>query len=79
MKELTQKEIDRVRREFDYFDADSSGKISLEEFRQLFKVLAPESKRREADEGFSAIDEDASGSIEFDEFLDWWQTNWLVY
>ncbi len=79
MKELDQEKIDRIKREFDYFDSDGSGKMSLEEFRELFKVLAPDSKRREADAGFAEIDADSSGSIEFDEFLQWWQTNWLVY
>jgi len=79
LKELTEKDIEKIRREYDYFDADGSGHISLEEFRQLFKVLAPESKRSEADEGFAAIDEDGNGAIDFDEFLQWWRSNWLVY
>ena len=79
MKELDEKEIAKIRREFDYFDTDESGQMSLEEFRKLFKVLAPESQRSEADAGFAAIDEDGNGAIDFDEFLDWWRSNWLVY
>lgn len=79
MKELSDRDIEKVRAEFDYFDEDSSGELSLEEFRRLFNIIAPDARRAEADTGFSEIDEDQSGGIEFDEFLDWWKSNWLVY
>lgn len=79
MKPLTSDQIDKVRGHFDYFDEDQSGKLNLKEFRELFKVIAPDSRRAEADEGFAAIDEDGSGEIEFDEFLEWWQSNWSVF
>lgn len=79
MKELSAKEIDKVKSHFDYFDEDASGRLNLQEFRSLFKVIAPDSRRSEADAGFAAIDTDKSGEIEFDEFLDWWQSNWFVY
>ncbi len=79
MKEFSEKEIENVRGEFDYFDEDQSGKLSLDEFRKLFRIIAPDARRAEADAGFAAIDEDGSGGIEFDEFLEWWKSNWLVY
>ena len=79
MKELSDKQIDKIKGHFDYFDEDNSGRLNLNEFRQLFKVIAPDSKRSEADAGFAAIDTDKSGEIEFDEFLDWWNSNWFVY
>ncbi len=79
MTSLDEKKLAEIKREFDYFDEDGSGLLDLDEFRQLFAILAPESSRKEADEGFSAIDEDGSGKIDFQEFVDWWQTNWLVY
>ncbi len=79
MKELSEKEVEKVRGEFDYFDEDQSGKLSLDEFRKLFRIIAPDARRAEADAGFADIDEDGSGGIEFDEFLDWWKSNWLVY
>ena len=78
-KPLTEKEVEKVRSHFDYFDEDNSGKLNLKEFRSLFKVIAPDSSRSEADSGFAAIDTDKSGEIEFAEFLDWWQSNWFVY
>ncbi len=79
MTQLDEKKLAQIRREFDYFDKDGSGQLDKSEFRQLFAILAPDSKRKEADEGFAAIDEDSSGSIEFDEFVGWWQSNWMVY
>ncbi len=79
MKELTEERIAKVRNEFEYFDRDSSGHLDIKEFRELFKVIAPDASRKETDEAFSEIDEDQSGAIEFDEFLAWWETNWSVY
>lgn len=79
MKELSESEIEKVKSHFDYFDEDSSGLLDLKEFRELFKVIAPDSRRAEADSGFAAIDTDESGEIDFDEFLEWWKSNWFVY
>ncbi|MFK7957462.1 MAG: EF-hand domain-containing protein [Lysobacterales bacterium] len=79
MQELTQERIAKVRKEFEYFDSDSSGHLDIKEFRELFRVIAPEAGRSESDEAFKAIDEDGSEAIEFDEFLAWWETNWSVY
>ncbi len=76
---LSAEKIDKVRHEFEYFDSDSSGYLDSNEFRLMFKVIAPEASRKECDEAFAAIDEDGSGKIEFDEFLEWWESNWSVY
>lgn len=79
MKELTAEKIAKVRKEFEYFDSDNSGALDLKEFRELFRVIAPDSSLKESDEAFRTIDDDESGLIEFDEFLEWWETNWSVY
>lgn len=79
MKELSEKEIAKIKSHFDYFDEDESGKLDVKEFRKLFKVIAEDSTRAEAEAGFAAIDTDGSGEIDFDEFLEWWQSNWFVY
>ncbi len=79
MKKLSDTEIAKIKSDFDYFDEDSSGKLDIQEFRNLFKVIAPDSKRSEADAGFQAIDTDHSGAIDFEEFLEWWQSNWFVF
>jgi len=79
MKQLSEAEIETVKSHFDYFDDDKNGKLDEKEFRALFKAIAPDAKQSEADEGFSAIDTDSSGAIDFSEFLEWWQSNWFVY
>ena len=79
MKQLTAEDMKKVKAHFDYFDEDSNGILDQDEFRLLFKALAPDAKRSEADTGFAAIDVDTSGEIDFAEFLEWWQTNWMVY
>lgn len=79
MADLSEEKIAKVRHEFEYFDRDNSGELNIKEFREMFKVIAPEARRAEADEAFSYIDEDESGAIEFDEFLEWWESNWSVY
>jgi Ca2+-binding EF-hand superfamily protein len=79
MKELEEREIAKIKEHYDYFDEDSSGQMDLKEFRKLFKVIAPDAGRDEADAGFEAIDTDGSGEIDFAEFLEWWKSNWFVY
>ena len=78
-KSFTEEQIAEIRNHFEYFDRDESGCMEIKEFRELFKIIAPESKRAEADDAFSAIDEDGNGAIDFDEFLEWWSHNWSVY
>ena len=52
MKELDEREIAKIKEHYDYFDEDSSGQMDLKEFRKLFKVIAPDAGRDEADAGF---------------------------
>ena len=57
--------------------ARSSDAYGAAEARLVQQLQA--SKRAEADSGFAAIDTDESGEIDFDEFLEWWKSNWFVY
>ena len=50
MKNLSEEKIAKVRSEFEYFDRDNSGELDIHEFRDLFKVIAPEARRAETDE-----------------------------
>jgi calmodulin len=45
----------------------------------LLTVLSPKTKASHVQEGFSLIDKNNDGSIDFDEFLEWWQQSWWEY
>ncbi len=79
MSTLSLEEIAEIRDHFEFFDRDGSGLIDQDEFIQLLKILAPKADRQNAIRGFAAIDGDHNEQIDFDEFLEWWQTNWTVF
>lgn len=79
VKNLDQAKIDEIRKEFDFFDSDHNGQIDQGEFWELLKILSPNAKESQAAEGFSLIDENSDGVIDFDEFLAWWQNSWWEY
>lgn len=78
-KELTDEQVQKIKEDFLFFDRDSNGRIDLEEFFELLKVLSPKVKHSQAEEGFSLIDENNDGVIDFDEFLVWWSNSWWEY
>ncbi|MBE1301114.1 MAG: EF-hand domain-containing protein [Alteromonadaceae bacterium] len=78
-KDLDQERIAQIREEFDYFDKDKNGDIDQGEFWELLKILSPKASEEQAAEGFSLIDENSDGVINFEEFLAWWQSNWWEY
>ncbi|WP_223668895.1 EF-hand domain-containing protein [Kangiella shandongensis] len=79
MEALTDKQLEEIQNHFKFFDRDNNGRIDLEEFAELLAVLSPDSNPEQAKEGFSLIDTNGSGYIEFDEFLSWWKTCWWEY
>lgn len=79
MKPLSDKKVEEIKEHFNFFDRDNNGAIDVEEFGELLQVLTPESNQEQAHQGFSLIDTDGSGYIEFDEFLAWWKTCWWEY
>ncbi|XP_028398496.1 probable calcium-binding protein CML16 [Dendronephthya gigantea] len=58
---------------FKKFDADGSGSIDENEFRQL--MIAINCPRDKIDEAKKSLDKDGNGVISFPEFLQW--LNWL--
>lgn len=63
-----QREVDqRIRRFFDFMDADNNGKIDRGEFRLAMQVLAIPGGRLEYDATFDRWDHDGNGGLDFDE------------
>lgn len=79
MKPLTNKHIQEVKEHFDYFDTDNNGQIDLKEFEQLLKVLSPDATDEQVKRGFDLVDKNHDTHIEFDEFLEWWETCWWEF
>jgi Ca2+-binding EF-hand superfamily protein len=71
MREISAEEL---RENFDHFDANGDGRIDVGEFTRLMAALGGEEPGMDAAIGFSAIDTDGSGLIEFDEFSSWFET-----
>jgi len=59
---------------FKKVDVDSSGSLSVEELAELVKSLGSEMEEDELTAALAALDEDASGTVEYTEFLEWWKT-----
>merc|ERR1712107_469240 len=71
MKEgLSKEEINEYRETFNRFDADGNGSIDAEELGKLIRVLGLNPSDGEVDQLRKEIDEDESGDIDFEEFLE---------
>ena len=57
---------------FGEFDKDGNGAIDLLEFRELVAALGLEVERAEAEALFDSIDSDEEGTIDYEEFQEWW-------
>ena len=67
---LSEEEIEEIREAFNLFDTDGSGTIDPKELKAAMQSLGFEAKNATIYQMISDIDQDGSGSIEFDEFLD---------
>ena len=67
-------DLNRLKGVFDKFDGDDNHAIDREEFGQFMAAIGKKLSTAELDEGFAQIDVDGSGTIEFDEFVDWWES-----
>ena len=72
MNDLTQEQLDELREDFDFNDANRDGGIQFKEFVALLGGLEAGMSEEEARIGFDEIDADDDGVIGFEEFVAWW-------
>uniref|UniRef100_A0A4W3JMZ5 Troponin C, skeletal muscle n=2 Tax=Callorhinchus milii TaxID=7868 RepID=A0A4W3JMZ5_CALMI len=66
---LSEEMIAEFKAAFDMFDADGGGDISTKELGTVMKILGQTPTREELDAIIEEVDEDGSGTIDFEEFL----------
>uniref|UniRef100_A0A3Q3IY36 Troponin C, skeletal muscle n=1 Tax=Monopterus albus TaxID=43700 RepID=A0A3Q3IY36_MONAL len=66
---LTEEMIAEFKAAFDMFDTDGGGDISTKELGTVMRMLGQNPTRQELDEIIEEVDEDGSGTIDFEEFL----------
>jgi len=62
----------RLRKIFDIFDTDKDGLISSRELKDFAEQMGSDVSSVDVHEGFSNIDTDGSGIVNFDTFFSWW-------
>ncbi len=67
-----QADVTRLREDFLHFDSNRDGRLEYGEFARFLAVLRAGVTEQEQRLGFHEIDEDRDGTIDFEEFLDWW-------
>ena len=67
---LTEEQKQEIREAFDLFDADGSGSIDSGELKTAMRALGFEPEDDEIQKMISDIDGDASGTIDYTEFLE---------
>lgn len=72
MQKLTEEQLDELRDDFDFNDANRDGRIQYGEFLALIGDLEANMSDDVARIGFEELDSDRDGSIGFDEFVAWW-------
>ena len=62
----------RLHEDFAFNDLNNDGHLTLGEFIRFMKGVDENLTTEECEIGFSEIDANGDGAIEFDEFLRWW-------
>ncbi len=70
----TWEDLNRLKGVFDKFDKDQNGAIDREEFTEFLSAIGKPMGAEQIARGFAEIDVDGSGVIEFDEFVDWYES-----
>ena len=58
--------------DFEYCDEDGDGLMQFDEFEHFMDGLGADMSSEECRIGFTEIDSNRDGRIEFREFMDWW-------
>ncbi|CAM4680163.1 unnamed protein product [Leuciscus chuanchicus] len=66
---LSEEMISEFKAAFDMFDTDGGGDISTKELGTVMRMLGQNPTREELDAIIEEVDEDGSGTIDFEEFL----------
>ena len=61
--------VEEIKETFDLFDTDSSGSIDPEKVKAAMRALGFEPKKEEIQNMISDVDDDGSGTIEYEKFL----------
>ena len=67
---LTEEEVLEIKEAFDLFDTDHSGEIDTGELKQALSNLGIDAKNQTLQNMINDIDKNASGTIDFDEFIE---------
>jgi Ca2+-binding EF-hand superfamily protein len=67
---LTEDEVLEIKEAFDLFDSDKSGEIDTSELKQALNNLGIDAKNQTLQNMINDIDKNASGTIDFDEFIE---------
>lgn len=69
--EHAEKELQEIRATFNLFDSDRSGRVEADELRRALNILGIKLTKPEVDFLMSEIDEDKSGDISYEEFMNY--------
>jgi len=69
MDQLSKEEIEEFREIFNLVDRDGGGEITKDELGELMDTLGIDATPEEIDAMISELDQDGSGSIDFEEFV----------
>lgn len=73
MEEMTEHEVEDLRKMFNRYDRDGSGSLDWDEFCLLVDELIGSMPLDEKSLAFNLADGNHTGVITFKEFIDWWQ------
>ncbi len=66
---------EELKENFEHFDKNGDGKLTRTEFGELMNALGATESGVDPSRGFSSIDTDRSGGIDFEEFASWFRSN----